>query len=123
MNKDKLIQELTDRLNACHSAIDSATEYMADMGLNMEDSSSFEALKDEIAANNLLFKKIKEEPVKELRVYVVSCLDIKYTLTNTSDNDFMDVAEAEGKVYSLAGFVEAFNKEGINMATEFIRII
>ena len=55
----------------------------------------------------------------ETRIYVVEDIDA----SNLNDEEFMDLAEEEGRVYTLQGFQEAFNLEEINSAIDVIRII
>lgn len=58
----------------------------------------------------------------EPRVYVLDASDERYEPTMT-DANFMDLAEEDGRVYSLDGFKDAFNEEEINSAIDVIRII
>lgn len=59
----------------------------------------------------------------EVRVYVVDVDDNNYNGDETSDEDFMDMAEADGRVYSLDGFQYAFNFGEVNTNTDVIRFI
>ena len=62
----------------------------------------------------------------EKRIYLVSAdTEFKGDLiaSQISDEDFMAHAEDEGKVYTLEGFFDAFNKKEINSAVDFIRMI
>lgn len=58
----------------------------------------------------------------ETRVYVIDTQkhlnDLAYT-----DEEFMEQAEEEGRVYTLKGFQEAFNSMEINSAIDIIRFI
>lgn len=69
---------------------------------------------------------------KEVRVYLISTeiVEEKYpeldSINNISDEEFMDMAEEEGTVYSLKGFQEQWNHYGYEMATpdySYIRFI
>ena len=60
---------------------------------------------------------------KELRVYLVDGYFWRNRVNDCDDEEFMSMAEAEGKIYSLQGFVKAFNEEEINTFVDFIRII
>ena len=59
----------------------------------------------------------------EIRVYVVDVDDNNYNGDETSDEDFMTMAEADGRVYSLDGFQNAFNFGEVNTNTDVIRFI
>lgn len=59
----------------------------------------------------------------ETRVYVVDIDDNNYNGDETSDEDFMDMAEADGRVYSLDGFQYAFNFGEVNTNIDVIRFI
>lgn len=59
----------------------------------------------------------------EIRVYVVDVDDNNYNGDETSDEDFMDMAEADGRVYSLDGFQYAFNFGEVNTNIDVIRFI
>ena len=56
----------------------------------------------------------------EIRVYV---LQSTHKTEWISDIDFMGLAEEEGTVYSLIGFVRAFNEQEVRTSTDCIRII
>jgi hypothetical protein len=56
----------------------------------------------------------------EVRVYA---LNINKINTLLSDPEFQDLAEDEGRVYSLEGFQEAFNRADIDSNLNLIRII
>lgn len=43
--------------------------------------------------------------------------------SDLSDEEFINLAKEDGTVYSLNGFMEAFNLVGINSSTDVIRII
>ena len=59
----------------------------------------------------------------EIRVYVVNVNDNDFDGDNTTDNEFMTLAENNGRVYTLDGFQEAFNFEEINSGIDVIRFI
>ena len=60
----------------------------------------------------------------ETRVYVVDTLSTRDTNWDIiSDEEFMNLAEQDGRVYTLQGFQEAFNLEEINSAIDVIRFI
>ena len=62
--------------------------------------------------------------MKEFRVYVVDVhSDTDELIPLLSDEEFMNVAERNGTVYTLKGFQHAFNNDLINSSEEFIRII
>ena len=61
----------------------------------------------------------------ELRVYVID-VDVITEETyydDLSDEQFMDIAEENGRVYTLPNFQEAFNEGYVNTAIDVIRII
>lgn len=58
----------------------------------------------------------------ETRVYVIDTQNHLNDLAYT-DEEFMQQAEDEGRVYTLKGFQEAFNNEEINSAIDVIRFI
>ena len=59
----------------------------------------------------------------ETRVYVVNMDDNNYNGDETSDEDFMDMAEADGRAYSLDGFQYAFNFSEVDTDIDVIRFI
>ena len=62
--------------------------------------------------------------MKEFRVYVVDVhSDTDELIPLLSNEEFMNVAEDNGTVYTLQGFQNAFNNDEINSSEEFIRII
>ena len=62
--------------------------------------------------------------MKEIRVYVVDVhSDTDELIPLLSDEEFMNVSEDNGTVYTLKGFQHAFNNDLINSSEEFIRII
>lgn len=60
--------------------------------------------------------------MKEIRVYVVN-EDITEDRNLIEQEDFINEAERQGLVFSLQGFVEAFNNGLINSNTDIIHII
>jgi len=58
-DKDIIIKALVDRLNACHSVIDSATEDMSEF--NLTDMNAYYDLLGELAPNEELLKAIEEK--------------------------------------------------------------
>ena len=58
----------------------------------------------------------------ETRFYVVEVDDERYEPT-MDDEQFMELAEENGRVYSPNGFQEAFNFEEVSTAIDVIRII
>lgn len=64
--------------------------------------------------------------MKELRVYIINIekLDEMLGADDLSDNEFMDIAEQQGTVYTLKGFQNAFNQmDEINTSNQYLRII
>ena len=60
---------------------------------------------------------------KEQLVYVLDYTDISDNHAKLSDEEFISIAETTGKIYSLEGFVSAFNNEDLDVTTEVIRIL
>ena len=62
---------------------------------------------------------------KEIKVYVICVDNLKdgEEWWNFSNEQFMDKAEKEGRVYTLQGFESAFNGEAISEVSHIIRII
>lgn len=61
----------------------------------------------------------------ETRVYVINT-DIQSSnifYQNMTDEEFINEAELQGTVYSLEGFVTAFNNEEVNTDTDVIKTI
>jgi hypothetical protein len=58
----------------------------------------------------------------ETRVYVVKEKEGVYLHSKTND-EFMTLAEEEGRVYTLEGFSQAFNFAGVNSEIDIIRFI
>lgn len=62
--------------------------------------------------------------MKETRVYVIDTNEIEeMNLNEISDEQFMDIAEEQGNVYTLKGFETAFNRENVYTGLDFIRFI
>ena len=61
--------------------------------------------------------------MKEMRVYVIDTYLIEEEIDITTDNDFMEVAERLGTVFTLKGFEHAFNNEELNTNVDYIRFI
>ena len=61
----------------------------------------------------------------ETRVYVVNQEDSEKEVLNLTDEEFMEIAERWGRVYSLQGFQETFNsqKDEVSHSEDFIRFI
>jgi len=65
-NKDGVLfrtdteQLLYERLNACHSAIDSFSDFQKELGIDNQESESYLALIGELAENESLLKKIED---------------------------------------------------------------
>lgn len=61
----------------------------------------------------------------ETRVYVVNQEDSEKAIKDLTDEEFMDIAESWGRVYSLKGFQETFNdqKDEVGHSEDFIRFI
>lgn len=59
----------------------------------------------------------------ETRVYVVEESVSNYDTKQFNDEAFMSLAEEQGRVYTLEGFQEAFNREEVNSAIDVIRFI
>lgn len=63
--------------------------------------------------------------LKQTRVYVINT-DIQRSsifYQRMTDEEFMDEAEFQGTVYSLEGFVDAFNNEEVNTISDVIKTI
>lgn len=59
----------------------------------------------------------------EIRVYVVNTSNTEKHHSELTDEEFQDLAEQEGRVYTLDGFSEAFNYEDVNSSIDVIRFI
>lgn len=58
----------------------------------------------------------------ETRVYVLDVNKVDFE-NDISDEDFMTLAEEEGRVYTLQGFQQSFNSEEVNSHNDIIRFI
>ncbi|MEI6586725.1 MAG: hypothetical protein WCL56_11600 [Sediminibacterium sp.] len=70
-------------------------------------------------------REVLEFAIKEIRVYGVDILlvDIKSFNWDCNDDDWITEAEAQGSVWSLTGFQEAYNTSNIkNTDTLIIKI-
>lgn len=70
----------------------------------------------------------KDKPQEvEIRVYVIEASNsLRYDekiFTQLTDDEFMNIAEEEGRVYSLVGFQEAFNEIEVDTTVDCIRFI
>lgn len=63
--------------------------------------------------------------MKEIRVYLVDLYEVSHVQKprDWSDKKFMAEAEKQGTVYTLQGFVTAYNEDEINQNNSVIRII
>lgn len=60
----------------------------------------------------------------ETRVYVIDTLNVKERNWNDLTNEeFINLAEEDGNVYTLQGFQEAFNSQYINAEIDVVRFI
>jgi hypothetical protein len=60
----------------------------------------------------------------ETRVYVLDTFNVKERNWNDlTDEEFINLAEEDGNVYTLQGFQEAFNSQDINTEIDVIRFI
>ena len=61
--------------------------------------------------------------MEEIRVYGIDVSNIELeNLGNVSDEQWIDIAEENGLVWSLQGFAEQFNDMNINSNNVLIRI-
>ena len=61
----------------------------------------------------------------EVRVYLVNRSKIKINPQSISNDEFINLAEEEGNIYSLNGFINAWNSLELNhlLVLHYIRII
>jgi hypothetical protein len=59
----------------------------------------------------------------ETRVYIVDSNFSDCFVNELPDNEFIELAEEQGRVYTLEGFQEAFNLAEINSSIDVIRFI
>jgi len=116
MNKDQIIKALTDRLNDANKENEYLIQSLRDIRSQMVDGGLNENSLTIVSIDSVLKHK------KEIRVYLVDANSHDELLTMPNEK-FMEMAEEEGKVYTLPRFVEAFNQEEINTFIDFIRII
>lgn len=63
---------------------------------------------------------------KEKRYYVISYDELEdedIELHKIPDDEFQTLAEANGRIYTESGFVEAFNQEEVNTVVDILRIV
>ena len=73
------------------------------------------------ATNN--FDKDRLPYEVEIRVYVIDQNVSDVYVNSKTDEEFMEIAEEQGRVYTLDGFQEAFNLEEVNSSIDVIRFI
>jgi hypothetical protein len=63
--------------------------------------------------------------MKEIRVYVVNCdlYDGKEYILEMTNEQFMDLAEEQGTVYSLNVFETSYNNDWLDTINTYIRFI
>ncbi len=63
--------------------------------------------------------------MKEIRVYCIDCeaCEDERDFRTISNDDFIELAEQDGNIYTLDGFQHAFNQEEINSCVDYIRFI
>jgi hypothetical protein len=61
----------------------------------------------------------------ETRVYIVNQQDTTKKVEDLTDEEFMDIAELWGRVYTLQGFQDVFDndKDEVSRSDDFIRFI
>ena len=60
----------------------------------------------------------------ETRVYVIDTFNVRERNWNDlTDEEFINLAEEDGNIYTLQGFQEAFNSQDINTEIDVIRFI
>ena len=60
----------------------------------------------------------------ETRVYVLDTFNVRERNWNDlTDEEFINLAEEDGNIYTLQGFQEAFNSQDINTEIDVIRFI
>ena len=70
-----------------------------------------------LAENDLKLKS-------ETRVYVIDTFNVRERNWNDlTDEEFINLAEEDGNIYTLQGFQEAFNSQDINTEIDVIRFI
>lgn len=48
------------------------------------------------------------------RVYAIDLYEIDGSVTDLSDDEFIDIAERQGKIWTLEGFEKAFNNDEVS---------
>ncbi len=61
--------------------------------------------------------------MKETRVYVLEVYPEHRDYSQLDNEDFMDIVEESGRIYTLEGFEKAFNAQEINSELDIIRFI
>lgn len=65
--------------------------------------------------------------MKELRVYIIPSRLVDGDINNLSNEDFIDIAEMDGEVYSLEGFQRYWNSRtnlfDFNSEDTYLRIL
>ena len=63
--------------------------------------------------------------MKEIKVYLVDLYEVRHTQKQRdwSNEKFITEAEKQGTVYTLQGFVNAYNEDEVNQNNTVIRII
>lgn len=63
--------------------------------------------------------------MKEIKVYLVDLYEVRHTQKprDWSNEKFITEAEKQGTVYTLQGFVNAYNEDEVNQNNTVIRII
>ena len=60
----------------------------------------------------------------ETRVYVIDTFNVRgINWNDLTDEEFINLAEEDGNIYTLQGFQEAFNSQDINTEIDVIRFI
>ena len=60
----------------------------------------------------------------ETRVYVIDTFNVgERNWNDLTDEEFINLAEEDGNIYTLQGFQEAFNSQDINTEIDVIRFI
>lgn len=61
--------------------------------------------------------------MEEIRVYVINMGRLSVDSDTLTDEEFMDIAEEQGSVFSIEGFTNLFNTESITSLGHEIRFI
>ena len=92
----------------------------------VEKTITLQGTEEQIGNLQLNAYKFKTEDLPalvETRVYVVDMNENDFDGDNTTDEEFITLAENNGRVYTLEGFQQAFNFEEINSSIDVIRFI